>query len=57
MIVKKLIALVLLVGLLTMAVGCPGTTPDTKKTGGASPPTGGSPAPTGKTGSCPVVTR
>lgn len=50
MIVKKLIALVLLVGLLTMAVGCPGTPPDTKKTGGASPPTGGSPAPTGKTG-------
>jgi len=31
MIVKKLIALLLLAGLLTMTVGCPGG-PDTKKT-------------------------
>jgi hypothetical protein len=36
MIVKKLIALVLLVGLFTLSLGCTNSTPDTKKTGGGS---------------------
>jgi hypothetical protein len=42
MIVKKLIALVILVGLLTTAIGCPGT-PSTVKTSpsGTTTPSGG----------------
>jgi len=41
MIVKKLIALVLCVGLLTLAVGCPGGPDTSKKTGTSTAPSGG----------------